>query len=342
MTLYLRQMGCLLALIFTAPAISAEAVSSINGKVDTIYGNVDGKEAKLAAGSFTTPLPLNLGLQLDALNGTVGSNHVDGFAGHLFWRNPAVGLFGVTGSTTEYRSNTLERVGVEAEYYLNKFTLAGAHGRQTGDTSHSDYHRLQLTYYPTENLALTVGGSRDIHRDKIALDLEYQTPVNGLALFVNSSRGQSGYDHTVAGLRYYFGQRKSLLKRHREDDPLNPLITISSGFAQHIERREVLKQAFLARLKSEFEAELNAPVTLDISDFTFPTNDFTDAFGDIVATPESSEGDDSPVTYQISGVTLVWSLIEFTDVPTIIGEPTTIIQGNALSGSIGGIDYSSE
>ena len=146
----------------------------------------------------------------------------------------------------------------------------------------------------------------------------------------------------MAGLRYYFGQRKSLLKRHREDDPLNPLITISSGFAQHIERREVLKQAFLARLKSEFEAELNAPVTLDISDFTFPTNDFTDAFGDIVATPESSEGDDSPVTYQISGVTLVWSLIEFTDVPTIIGEPTTIIQGNALSGSIGGIDYSSE
>ena len=292
----------LFALMFITSASSSDAVSRFNGKIDTFYGNVDGKEAKMAAGSVTMPLSSQFGLQLDAVGGTVGSNHLDGYGGHLFWRDADVGLFGLTGSRAEYRSNVLERTGVEAEYYLKKFTVAGAHGRQTGDVAHSNYHRLQLTYYPIEELAITLGGSRDIHRDRLNLDLEYQTRFNGLALFANSSRGENGYDHTLAGFRYYFGESKSLQKRHREDDPLNPLIASASNFAQRIEHRAILRNKFIAELKADFEVELGGEVTLDLSGFIFPTNDFLDAHGPIVATRVSPDDNQAPVVSEVFNV----------------------------------------
>ena len=53
--------------------------------------------------------------------------------------------------------------------------------------------------------------------------LEYQTPINGLSCFAELAKGDNGYDHALFGLRYYFGKNKSLIKRHREDDPPNLL-----------------------------------------------------------------------------------------------------------------------
>ena len=53
----------------------------------------------------------------------------------------------------------------------------------------------------------------------VKAELEYQTPLRGLALTGEVARGDHGYDHWLLGVRYYFGAKKSLMDRHRQDDP---------------------------------------------------------------------------------------------------------------------------
>ena len=43
----------------------------------------------------------------------------------------------------------------------------------------------------------------------------------GLSVFADAGIGDEGYDHVYGRLRYYFGTTKTLMKRHREDDPEN-------------------------------------------------------------------------------------------------------------------------
>ena len=50
-------------------------------------------------------------------------------------------------------------------------------------------------------------------------ELEYQTPIRGLALTAEAAKGDHGYDHLLFGVRYYFGSKKSLRDRQRQDDP---------------------------------------------------------------------------------------------------------------------------
>ena len=51
------------------------------------------------------------------------------------------------------------------------------------------------------------------------VELEYQTPIRGLALTAEASLGNHGYDDLLSGVRYYFGSNKSLRDRQRQDDP---------------------------------------------------------------------------------------------------------------------------
>ena len=56
--------------------------------------------------------------------------------------------------------------------------------------------------------------------------VEYQPALDalpGLSFFADVADGEKSYDHAVAGIRFYFGTNKSLIKRHREDDPANSL-----------------------------------------------------------------------------------------------------------------------
>ena len=47
--------------------------------------------------------------------------------------------------------------------------------------------------------------------------------MSGLSCFAELAAGDHGYDHALFGITCYFGGNKSLIQRHREDDPPNLL-----------------------------------------------------------------------------------------------------------------------
>lgn len=206
------------------PAIAGDAVSATNFKLQAVGGNIDSKDSKAVLGSFTTPLGQNYGLQLDALVGDVDSDSSHGYGFHGFWRDSDKGLLGLTGSQVESSGNKLKRLGFEGEYYFPNFTLAGEIGKQQGDVPSAEYGNLDLTWYPNNHVALSIGGNKADSVNRQHVGVEYQTTMKGLSLFADVAQGNGDYDHFMLGLTYYFGQQKSLKQRHRQDDPRNMLL----------------------------------------------------------------------------------------------------------------------
>lgn len=209
--------------VFSASAFAqGPAVSAINGKADITGGNLDGDGTVLGSASVSIPLGERLGLQLDAAFGDVESNDdLFGGAVHLFARDPELYLVGLTAVYAEFAEIELERYGAEAEGYFGQFTVAATAGLQTGNIDDSGYGSLDLRYYPMDNLMLEVGTSlADSDSGKAHVGAEYLAPC-GFAVYADLATGEDGYEHIFGGVRYYFGADKSLLKRHREDDPSN-------------------------------------------------------------------------------------------------------------------------
>jgi hypothetical protein len=75
--------------------------------------------------------------------------------------------------------------------------------------------------------------------------LEYQTPVRGLSCFADLATSDHGYDQALFGLRFYFGKNKSLIRRHREDDPPNIMQRILSGIGAYGARYNRAAQSFV-------------------------------------------------------------------------------------------------
>ena len=79
-----------------------------------------------------------------------------------------------------------------------------------------------LAYYPTDNLRID-GGVRYLEGPGAIgmIDAEWQPHAgSGLTLYASGSFGDD-YTQALGGVRYYFGDTgKSLIRRHREDDPV--------------------------------------------------------------------------------------------------------------------------
>jgi hypothetical protein len=82
-----------------------------------------------------------------------------------------------------------------------------------------------VAFYPTDNLRLDLsaiylqgpGGS-------IASGVEWAPDGTSMSFFADASASSSSNWSAVAGLKMYFGgTEKSLIRRHREDDPENLL-----------------------------------------------------------------------------------------------------------------------
>ncbi len=199
------------------------AVSGINGKVEGVLGNADGETAKVLGGSVTVPLGPSFGLQLDGALGNIDED-LYGMGFHLFTRDPEKYLLGITGLTADLDGFDVHRIGVEGEYYLQKFTIVGIAGQQFGDTDDNLHMNIDLRYYPIDNLMISTGGSlADKQQGKLHLGAEYQV-VKGFAVYADLAMGENDYDHALFGVKYYFGQEKTLIKRHREDDPDNNIV----------------------------------------------------------------------------------------------------------------------
>ena len=218
-----------IALAGAAFGQDAPAVSEVNGKMSYAGGNMNSAEGHNFDGSVTLPLTRQFGFQADGLYSRISDLDFGGGAGHLFWRDPKIGLLGVTGGYLGRAGVQTYQAGAEGEYYLGRFTFgffggAGSiHYDQAVpfiDTNPTRFiGRLSAGYYPVDNLLLRVSYLTAFKENLVKAELEYQTPLCGLALTGEVARGDHGYDHWLLGVRYYFGAKKSLMDRHRQDDP---------------------------------------------------------------------------------------------------------------------------
>ena len=179
--------------------------------------------------SIALPVTHQFGFQTDALYSRISDQDFYGGAGHLFWRDPSIGLVGLTGGYL-YRSGVgTFQVGAEGEYYLDRFTFGAFAG--VGQINYANpapfidsnptrfVGSVSAGCYPISNLLVSASYTTAFRDNLVKGNLEYQTPIRGLALTAEAALGDNGYDHLLFGVRYYFGANKSLRERHRQDDP---------------------------------------------------------------------------------------------------------------------------
>jgi hypothetical protein len=176
------------------------------------------------------PLGQRLGLQVDA---AIGTQSYWGIGGHLFWRDPSVGLVGGIASHESLNGNTLDRFGGEAEIYLRNITLRGEVGWQGGDALHSPFAGLDLTFYMHPNFSLKGGANMLAGGDLRAhVGAEWQPQFGhmaGLSVFADGEFGSNSYTKVLAGLSLHFGSPGvSLIDRDRKYDPVFGLFHFST------------------------------------------------------------------------------------------------------------------
>jgi hypothetical protein len=233
------------------------AVDGINGKIAGFGGGADHSNGFYGtAGSLAFPIAQQWGAQID---GGVGSLDRSGWsqgAGHLFWRDPSIGLVGAYGSYFHWNGvspSTIPRIGVnvsrfaaEGDYYWTRWTLRGLAGYETVRLNVPNVARLaglsipnrffdsvSAAYYVTDNFELSLGHLYTFGRHGLTLGGEYGFALGGgrmASLFAAAVFAEGGNNAVLGGLRFYFGQHdKTLIDRHRQDDPFDAFLQFLSG-----------------------------------------------------------------------------------------------------------------
>lgn len=223
-----------LGTVAAANAQEAPAVSAVNGKLAIIGGLTDDdtrstEYSGVLAGSLTVPLSHSFGFQADAAAGSADGNAIVGVGGHLFWRDPSSALVGAIASyAREDVSGGPElesiRLGGETEIYLGDFTVQARAGHQFGhNVDDGFFGRVDVSWYATDDFRLRLGVANDpIVDTTVSGDVEFRPgyeAMPGLAYFADAAAGDDNYVRASIGVRFYFGENKSLKRRHREDDP---------------------------------------------------------------------------------------------------------------------------
>jgi hypothetical protein len=215
-----------------APAAdSLPAVSEINGKVSLEGGGTSGQGQSSAVGiaqaSLTAPLGHRFGVQIDGLAATSYNSFVGSGDLHLFWRNPQIGLLGPVVAVGGGRGTTVGWYGAEGEIYASMFTVAAYGGYQDAGSSallaSGGFYFGRLTVYPVPDLALTVGGGAFAGAALGNGRIEYQPDFvarRNVSFFVDGNVGDNAFYRVTSGVRLYIGPEKTLIRRHREDDPI--------------------------------------------------------------------------------------------------------------------------
>jgi hypothetical protein len=274
----LRRLPALLAtaVLLAAPIASARAdgpaVSAINGKLATEGGAVgsggDSSGVGLVTGSLTTPLGHAFGLQVDGTAGTAFNDFFGGGAAHLFWRDPAIGLFGPVATMAAGSGIRLGWYGAEAELYAGLLTFGawvGYHDAVSdrfGFAANSGYYGGRVTVYPIPDLALSLSAGSEFNRVTGTATLEFQPDLfarRNVAFYVNGAVGENASYGVTAGLRIYFGPDKPLIRRHREDDPVQDEVSaqIATLFGAYGQEFQAIS-AQANQLHEQFGAALNA------------------------------------------------------------------------------------
>ena len=219
------------------------AVSGVNAKISFGYAQlntyaIDHDHLGFGEASVSVPIGQRFGAQLDGALIRDEQDTIAGLGAHLFWRNPDVALAGLYGDFAKLigAPSSFYRIGPEAEIYLGPVSLEGFAGVQ-GESSGGKLRfagDLTAAIYPTDNFRLHAGVIRSLGATVGRVGGEYLMQFNGLSpsIFADGYFGNGGTE-VRAGLRFYFGgQGKTLISRHRQDDPKNrilDLVAVSAG-----------------------------------------------------------------------------------------------------------------
>jgi hypothetical protein len=224
------------------------AVDGFNAKIDGYGGGANHISSLYgASGSLAFPLAQQWGAQIDGGVGSFNSSGTSFGAGHVFWRDPSVGLLGAYGSYSQWNgTNTaliprtalsIGRYAAEGELYWGRWTLGGIGGYEsvripavvaglpTFSIPNRFFDAVHASYYVTDDFNLSIGHIYTIGRNALTLGSEYGFALGGgrmASLFADGTIGETGLYSARGGLRIYFGQHdKTLIDRNRQDDPDN-------------------------------------------------------------------------------------------------------------------------
>jgi hypothetical protein len=220
------------------------AVDGINAKIDGYGGGANHSDGFYGAtGSLSVPLARQWGAQIDGRVQNADGIAAYGVAGHLFWRDPSIGLVGVYGSWWHWDGRDIRDVGhvsadtsaiaAQGEYYAGRWTLSGLAGIEMvsvdapavldASVPNRFFDSIRASYYVTDNSKLSIGHVYISGRHGLTLGAEQGFALGGgrmASLFAQARFAEEGHNSVVGGLRVYFGQRdKTLIDRHRQDDP---------------------------------------------------------------------------------------------------------------------------
>ena len=212
------------------------AVSAVNGKVDLQGGWADGdsvssEELLFGGAALSIPLGDAWGLQADVAALRVFDETSVGGTLHLFTRDPNSHLLGAIGGYVDTSNGHMVWGGAEGEAYMGNITLRGIAGLSDVSVSGpvgdgTDFLGIaEMAFYANDNLKLWVEGSTVTNFEAVGAGVEWLlqdqlgVPVS---LKLSGGIGENGYTAATAGIAFYFGgneEGKSLIRRHREDDP---------------------------------------------------------------------------------------------------------------------------
>ena len=246
------------ALLVSVPVWAADvaktdlcAVSGVNGKLYGEGGLVDAdgidSDGKFqGVGSLSLPLGCQLGVQFDAGAGSFGAADAVGVGGHLFMRDPQSYLFGIHGTYENWDfdgvsdSADVWHVGAEAEFYFDNLSLEAWAGLQDTSVTNADFFgRVTAAAYVTDDLRLAAGWRHSDDFNSGVINGEWQLSSMPLSLTAEAEFGEDSYMAVTAGVKFYFGgSEKSLIDRHRQDDPVDGLfdfIGAAAGIAEKLD-----------------------------------------------------------------------------------------------------------
>ncbi|WP_417307926.1 hypothetical protein [Devosia sp.] len=223
----------------TSDYAAEPAVSGVNGKLELDLGYLTDPESAMfrGAGSISVPVGDMFGLQGDiSVENSAGDWSVGG-ALHAFTRDPSSYLLGITAGVVRNDNATLAAIGPEAEVYLGQLSFEGWGGWASLDYDDATpdldggFAIGDLAYYATDDWRVSIGGASILGENSLNLATEYQfAPELGLALSGEARWHDTGAVSAMVGLKGYLGTPgKSLIDRHRQDDPPNRALDLAAG-----------------------------------------------------------------------------------------------------------------
>lgn len=181
-----------------------------------------------AASGFAAPVFCSFGFQTDSVLEFNGEAWMVGVDGHVFWRNPDLGMIGVTGAYTNLElddgdlSRLLRAYAGEAELYLDQFTLFVLGGHVGGNgTLDGKLGMAELSWYVTENFRAHAGALYTKGSGTVAkLGLEFRPEFIShppVSFFADAEIADDDYGKVLAGIRFEIGATGSLKERDRSE-----------------------------------------------------------------------------------------------------------------------------